>query len=132
MAVPIRLPRARSGFTTNHLLFADIASAGSANLRRDPRIDITCVDIFARRGYNFKGIAEMRSKGDSIYETIVASVQAEHADAMPIHNGVLVEVPVLKPILSPAYVPGAREAAHREAYGRKHGMAPLSALETAR
>ena len=34
----------------DHLLFADIASPGTvANLRHDPRIEINCVDIFARQ-----------------------------------------------------------------------------------
>src|SRR5215468_1037194 len=87
-----------------HLLFADIASPGTvANLRRDPRIEINCVDIFARRGYRFKGLGEIRSKGDPIYETLVASVRAEHGDAIPVRHAVLVEVHVVKPILSPAY-----------------------------
>jgi uncharacterized protein len=118
----------------DHLVFADIASPGTvANLRRDPRIEINCVDIFARRGYRFKGLAEIRSKGDPIYEALAASVRGEHGDAIPVCNAVLVEVQVVKPILSPAYtyVPGVTEDALREAYARKYGMAPLSALEKA-
>ena len=52
-----------------HLLFANIASPGTVrNLRRDPRIEINCVDIFARRGSRFKGRATIHSAGDPLYE----------------------------------------------------------------
>jgi uncharacterized protein len=115
-------------------LFADIASPGTvANLRRDPRIEINCVDVFARRGYRFKGLGEIRLKGDPIYEALAAAVRAEHGDVIPVRNAVLVEVHVVKPILSPAYayVKGVTEAALRETYARKYGMAPLSSLENA-
>ena len=48
----------------DHLLFANIASPRTiANLKRDPRIEINCIDIFSRRGYRFKGEASVRSAG---------------------------------------------------------------------
>lgn len=111
-----------------HLLFANIASPGTvANLRRDPRIEINCVDIFSRRGYRFSGLASVRSKGDPIYEQVAAALRAEYNNAVPVHDVVLVKVISAKPVLSPAYtfIPGTTEAKLREAYAGKYGMAAL-------
>src|ERR1700730_17267340 len=116
-----------------HLLFANIASPRTvANLRREPRIEINCVDIFARRGYRFTGHASVRSAGDPIYDEVAAALRAEHGDAIPIHDAVLVRVLSAKPILSPAYayVPGVTETSLREVYARKYGMVPLSPEES--
>ena len=112
-----------------HLLFANIASPRTvANLRRDPRIEINCVDIFARRGYRFAGHASVRSAGDPIYDGFAATLRAEHGDVIPVHDAVLVRVLSARPVLSPAYayVPGVTEAGLRAVYARKYGMAPLA------
>ena len=62
---------------------------------------------------------------------LVAAARAEHGDAIPIHDAVLVRVLSAKPILSPAYayVPGVTETSLREVYARKYGMAPLTPEE---
>lgn len=112
-----------------HLLFANIASPRTiANLRRDPRIEINCIDIFSRRGYRFKGECSVRSLGDPVYERFVADLRRQVGDTIPIHDAVLVTVLSAKPILSPAYtyVAGTTEAGLREVYARKYGMAPLA------
>lgn len=114
----------------DHLLFANIASPRTiANLRRDPRIEINCIDIFSRRGYRFRGEASVRSAGDPIYEQFAAALRGQVGATIPIHDAVLVTVLSAKPILSPAYtyVPGTTEAGLRETYARKYGMAPLAA-----
>src|ERR1700730_13383045 len=107
-----------------HLLFA--------NMRLAPPIEINCVDIFSRRGYRFTGRASVRSAGDPIYDECAAAARAEHGDAIPIHDAVLVRVLSAKPILSPAYayVPGVTETSLREVYARKYGMVPLSPEES--
>jgi hypothetical protein len=62
-----------------HLLFANIASPGTLrNLRRDPRIAINCVDIFARRGYRFTGRAAIHSAGDPLHVALAEAVRREH------------------------------------------------------
>ena len=117
-----------------HLLFANIASPDTVrNLRRDPRIEINCVDIFARRGYRFKGHATIYSAGDPLYEDLVVSVKQEHGDPIPVHDAVLVEVLVAKPVLSPAYTffEGVTEDALRAAYLPRYGVAPLTERDAA-
>jgi predicted pyridoxine 5'-phosphate oxidase superfamily flavin-nucleotide-binding protein len=113
----------------DHLLFANIASPKTvANLRRDPRIEINCVDIFSRRGYRFTGHGNVLSNGDPIYEQFAAALRAEYDNAVPVHDVVRVRVISAKPILSPAYtyIPGTTEAKLRETYATKYGMAALA------
>lgn len=117
-----------------HLLFANIASPRTiANLRRDPRIEINCVDIFSRRGYRFSGHGSVRSKGDPFYEQVAAALRAEYNNAVPVHDVVLVKVSSAKPILSPAYafIPGTTEAKLRDIYATKYGMTALAREEDA-
>ena len=67
-----------------------------------------------------------------IYDEFAAALRAEHGDAIPIHDAVLVRVLSAKPILSPActYVPGVTETSLREVYARKYGMVPLTPEES--
>ena len=45
-----------------HLIFANLASPGTIdNLRRNPRTEINCIDVFSRRGYRFTGSAMVHS-----------------------------------------------------------------------
>ena len=118
----------------DHLLFANIASPRTvANLRRDPRIEINCVDIFSRRGYRFTGHASVHSSGDPIYEQVAAALRAEYDGAVPVHDAVLVRVVSAKPVLSPAYtfIAGVTEAKLREAYAGKYGMVAITREEKA-
>lgn len=117
-----------------HLLFANIASPATiGNLRRDPRIAINCVDIFARRGYRFTGRATIHSAGSALYEALVRAVWREHTSAIPVHDAVLVKVIEAKQVLSPAYtfIADVTEEGLRAAYTRKYGVAPLGGLERA-
>src|SRR5258708_31757493 len=51
-------------YDEDHLVFADIASPATVeNLRGDPRIEINCVDCWRRRGYRFKGTAQVIEPG---------------------------------------------------------------------
>src|SRR5690348_9687066 len=46
------------------LVFADVHSPQTvANLRRDPRVEINVVDPLVRKGYRFKGLAEVHGEG---------------------------------------------------------------------
>ena len=59
----------------NHLIFANIASPKTiVNLKRDPRIEINCVDIFSRRGYRFRGKSSIHAVGSQIHTTLTDGV----------------------------------------------------------
>src|SRR5262249_2303732 len=47
-----------------HLIFADIRSPGTvSNLRMNPGIEVNVVDQFLRKGYRFKGTAQVIDGG---------------------------------------------------------------------
>jgi len=91
-----------------HLAFADIHSPGTIqNLLINPAIEINVVDIFTRKGYRFKGRAEVH-KGDTVFNDVVAYFR-EAGSKHPINNIVLVIVEKVIPVWSPAYEAGLSE-----------------------
>jgi len=108
-----------------HLMFANMASPATVrNLRRDPRVELNCVDIFGRRGYRFAGQATVLSGDDPLYLALKQDVAAEHGDAIPVFDAVLVKVQAAKAVISPAYtfIDGVTEDALRSAYLGKYGV----------
>ncbi len=66
------------------------------------------VDPIVRKGYRFKGNAEVLSSG-STFDDIVTFYR-ERGVSGPIHHVVLVQVERVLPLVSPAYDSGATEA----------------------
>jgi uncharacterized protein len=94
----------------DHLVFADLRSPHTIrNLRRDPRVELNVVDIFRRRGYRFRGTAEIFDRGER-FEAFVRffSPQVERAQER-IRHVVLISVEQALPLTSPAYDVGATE-----------------------
>ena len=86
----------------DHLAFADIYSPGTTNnLLINPSIEINVVDVFSRKGYRFKGIAEVLCKGD-VFESILSSYKNAGSKYI-INNIVSVRVDRITPLFSPAY-----------------------------
>ena len=49
----------------HHLVFADIRSPGTvANISRNPAVELNIVDPFSRKGFRFKGTAEIVRHGE--------------------------------------------------------------------
>src|SRR5581483_6489094 len=93
----------------DHLVFADIHSPGTiANLRHNPHVEINVVDPFARKGYRFKGTAEVLTEGTR-YDAIVSFYRQRGSRAV-IQAVVLVQVGFAAPLVSPAYDDGTSEA----------------------
>ena len=114
-------------FDDNHLIFANIASPKTAsNLKRDPRIEINCVDIFSRRGYRFKGRGIIHSIGTQIHDDLLLEIKNDHGDGIPVIDAILIEVLEVHPVLSPAYtfIKGVTENNLREAYMKKYNVRP--------
>ena len=88
-----------------HLAFADIHSPGTVkNLLSNASIEINVVDIFTRKGYRFKGTAEVLSSGPT-FDKIIAHFRLA-GSKYTIHHIVLVKVDRVLPIFSPAYDTG--------------------------
>jgi hypothetical protein len=112
----------------DHLIFCDIASPGTvANLRDNPSIEVNVVDQVSRRGYRFKGAAQVLTDG-AIFDEVVAERQARGA-TNPVRNVVLVTVQRALTITSPVYDLGATEDEVRARW-REYWRTLDAALET--
>jgi predicted pyridoxine 5'-phosphate oxidase superfamily flavin-nucleotide-binding protein len=86
----------------DHLAFADIYSPGTiSNLLLNPSIEINVVDVFTRKGYRFKGIAEVLYEG-TVFNSIL-SHYLKAGSQYRINSIVLVKVRQVIALVSPAY-----------------------------
>ena len=92
----------------SHLAFADIQSPKTVeNIRYNPSIEINVVDPFSRRGYRFKGIAEIITSGDKFDEII--SYYKTTGVKSSIKSIILVKIEKLSEVFSPLYDLGHTE-----------------------
>jgi len=102
----------------SYLAFADIHSPQTVeNLKRNPAIEINVVDPFSRRGYRFKGIAEIISTGDK-FDKIISHYK-ETGVKSSIKTIITVKIEKLSEILSPLYDLGYTKE-ELEAKWKKH------------
>jgi general stress protein 26 len=99
-----------------HLVFADIRSPGTlANLRVNPAVEVNVVDPFVRKGYRFKGTAEVVTAGE-LFDRILTFYRNRWVDTARtkpeprIRAFVLVNVERALPLISPAYDDGTDES----------------------
>ena len=89
----------------DHLMFADIRSPGTvANLRENPSIEVNAVDPFVRKGYRFKGRAEVLEAGAE-FERLVAIFGSRGMFDAPkrVRAIVVMQVAEAAPLISPGY-----------------------------
>ena len=102
----------------DHLVFADIRSPQTIrNLRANPAVEVNMVDQFVRKGYRFKGTAEVIGDGER-YDDLLRVYQEEspHLTAERVRAIVVVHVTRALPITSPAYDWGETEESLRATY----------------
>jgi|SRR4030095_8207650 predicted pyridoxine 5'-phosphate oxidase superfamily flavin-nucleotide-binding protein len=89
----------------DHLVFADIHSPRTiANLKSNPAIEINVVDWFTRKGYRFKGTADVIESG-SVFDELVGFYENLGLSDAPrrIKTIVIVKVERAMQVVSPAY-----------------------------
>jgi uncharacterized protein len=96
-----------------HLVFCDLMSPQTVeNLRINPAVEVNVVDPIARRGYRFKGSAQVLREGP-LFERILAFYRGGEPpmrDARSrIRHVVLVKIEKALPLFSPAYDSGLTE-----------------------
>jgi uncharacterized protein len=96
-----------------HLVFCDLMSPQTVeNLRTNPAVEVNVVDPIARRGYRFKGSAQVLEEG-GLFDRILAFYQSGEpplSDARArIRHIVLVRIEKALPLFSPAYDSGLTE-----------------------
>ncbi len=101
----------------DHVLFTDLASPGTMrNLEHNPAVEINTLDVFARKGYRFKGVAAIH-RGDEIFHAVVDRMANGAATLRNLAGSVravaLIRVDQALPLESPAYWSGISEAETR-------------------
>ncbi len=94
----------------DHLAFLHIHSPGTvANLIVNPSIEINVVDPLVRKGYRFKGEAEVLTDGE-LHAAVLDHYRRERGtDPARVQAVVLVRVDLAAPLVSPAYDAGTSE-----------------------
>ncbi len=94
----------------DHLVFLHLYSPGTvANLGVNPSIEINVVDPIVRKGYRFKGRAEVLTDGPLHAEILEYFGRQRGTDTQRVHAVVLVRVDTAAPLISPAYQSGVSE-----------------------
>ena len=100
------------------LVFADLGSPVTIeNLGHNPACEINVLDTFLRKGYRFKGTAEILTCGDLFDEIEDAFTTGSHGirrSGLPAKRYVLITVNKAAPVISPGYTPWKTEESMRE------------------
>jgi predicted pyridoxine 5'-phosphate oxidase superfamily flavin-nucleotide-binding protein len=104
----------------DHLVFADLRSPGTvANLQHNAAVEVNVVDWFLRKGYRFKGKAEILTEGPVFVEAVAFYGRQGLEDApRRIRAVVLIAVERALPLISPAYDGTATEDEIRDRWER--------------
>ncbi len=96
------------------LAFADVESPRTIrNLVVNPAIEINVVDPFVRKGFRFRGNAQVLRSGTQYWE-VMERFKAAGADVRGIRAIVIIKVAFAAPVLAPIYSRGAEERAVKE------------------
>lgn len=111
-----------------HLIFADIRSPGTvSNLRTNPSVEVNVVDHFVRKGYRFKGTAQVLDAGSDFARHVAFFSDRGTFDAPGrIRAIVIVRVDQVRPLVSPGYDHATDEASVR-AYWLKYYLGATGA-----
>ena len=104
----------------DHLMFADIRSPQSVeNIERNPVVEVNVVDPLVRKGYRFKGQAEIH-RADDVFERGL-EMYRDMGVTSEIRAVVLIRVDRAQPVISPAYDRGDTEEQVKDRWRRYWG-----------
>ena len=119
-----------SVFDDEHLIFADIRSPGTvSNLRTNPNIEVNVVDHFVRKGYRFKGKADVLDSGPDFDRHVEFFSKRGLRDAPGrIRAIVIVRVDRARPLISPGYEDVYPDEASARAYWLNYYVGETGAI----
>ncbi len=100
----------------DHIMFGEMRSPNTvANLASTPVVEVNMVDVFARKGFRFKGPARYLAAGSEEYDRLLPPFVAQWGELCDIFKGIVViKVERALPLVSPAYDVGATETELRK------------------
>jgi hypothetical protein len=111
------------------LVIADIASPGSvANIRVNPQVCVSFVDVFRQRGFKVEGKAYLVERDDADFERVGAELLWMAGPDFPIRAVILVDVERVSRIWAPSYrlFPERTEAERMQAAYDTYGVVAKS------
>ena len=88
----------------NTLLIAHLASPISAsNIKENPKVCVSFVDVFVQKGFKIKGIAKLIEKEDKDFDEKLKPLTELFTDKFPIKAVIEIEIKKVDPILAPSY-----------------------------
>ncbi len=98
------------------LAYGDIRSPGTTrNMRSDPRVEVSFIDPFVRKGYRFAGTATVTERGEPGFNALYAHLQ-QSSLASRMRAIVTIKVARALPLSSPIYDDGRSEAEVRKSF----------------
>lgn len=114
-------------YNESMLVVADIASTNSVrNMRSNPEVCLSFIDIFRQKGYKFKGIGEIFAEGSNQFEIYGRKLKEIAGTKFHIRNVMLITVTKVERIWAPSYNLSPKtteEDLMRDAF-RTYGVAP--------
>lgn len=86
------------------LLIAHLASPNSIrNIKENPRVCVSFVEVFLQKGYKLKGTANVIEQTDPVFAIRATALIDRFGSTFPIKAVIAIDVDTVEPILAPSY-----------------------------
>jgi len=86
------------------LLIANIASPASvANIRENPAVCVSFIDIFTQKGFKLRGRASIVEASDERFDSMLQAFHQLGGEGFPVKSIIEVAVETSEPIIAPSY-----------------------------
>ncbi len=112
-------------FKEEYIIIANIASPQTVkNIKANPKVCISFIDILVQKGFQLKGIAEIVTKENQDYEEMNKILLKMTGDKFPFASITRIKVQQVKPILAPSYLlfPDTNESDQIENAKKQYGL----------
>ncbi len=112
-------------YENRSIIIANIASPQSVkNIRTNPKVCLSVIDILVQKGYQLKGTASIISKNEDDFADMAAQLLKLTAGKFPFSEIIKIEVTHSKPIIAPKYIlyPETTEASQIESAKNAYGV----------
>ena len=93
-----------AAYNDEHLLIANIASPNSiANIRANPLVCVSFINVFKEKGYQLKGEAVVVPNASSDFKLLYQHLPLGDCSKFPIQDIIQVKIQSAKEIVSPSY-----------------------------
>ena len=120
-------------FGTNQLIIANIASPQSVrNMKENPRVCVSFIDIFVQKGFQIKGNAEIAGKKHPQFSTMKSLLTEITEGRFPFETITTIVIKSTKRILAPSYLfyPDTTEQEQINNARKQYGFDAISLMPT--